>query len=115
MKLIIDVDDNDYAMLKNTSITLDWNTLWHGKEKDKELTFAIFNLTKAIVDGLPYEERLKGTWIICNQDNEGIHKIECPFCKYTNGTEFGDLFTLTFDKLPPFCEVCGAELMGEEE
>lgn len=62
MKLIIDVDDKDYAMLKNTSITLDWNTIWHGKEKDKELTFAIFNLIKALVDGLPYEEKPQGEW-----------------------------------------------------
>lgn len=60
MKLIIDIDDKDYAMLKNTSITLDWNTIWHGKEKDKELTFATFNLIKALVDGLPYEERPQG-------------------------------------------------------
>lgn len=58
--------------------------------------------------------RPKGEWIICNQDNDGIHKIECPFCKYTKGTEFGDLFTLTFEYLPPYCEKCGADMRKED-
>lgn len=51
MKLIIDIAEKDYELLKNTGITLDWNTIWHGKEKDKELTFAIFNLVKALGNG----------------------------------------------------------------
>jgi hypothetical protein len=59
-------------------------------------------------------ERPQGEWIICHRDNEGIHKIKCPFCKYTKGTDFGGLLTLTFECLPPFCEKCGADMrMGE--
>lgn len=67
MKLIIDIDEKDYAVLKNISVTPDWDVLWHGKEKDKELTFATFNLVKALVDGIPYEEKLTGKYkTACN-------------------------------------------------
>lgn len=61
------------------------------------------------------EKRLKGEWIICNQDLEGIHKIQCPFCNYYKGSDFGGLITLTFDRFPPFCENCGADLRGGRE
>lgn len=57
-------------------------------------------------------KRPQGEWIICNQDNEGIHKIECPFCKCVKGSDFGGLITLTFDRFPPFCENCGADMRG---
>lgn len=64
MKLIIDIDDNDYDLINKTGITLDWNTAFHGKEKDKELTFAVFGLVKALKNGTQYEERTQdGEWI----------------------------------------------------
>ncbi|MBO7733223.1 MAG: hypothetical protein J6S67_11735 [Methanobrevibacter sp.] len=60
-------------------------------------------------------KRPPGEWIICNQDNEGIHKIECPFCKYVCGSDFGDQITMTFQKLPNYCENCGADMRKEKE
>ena len=60
MKLLIDIDDNVYDLLNKTGITIDWDTTVHGKEKDRELTFAIFDLITALRDGKPYDERPKG-------------------------------------------------------
>ena len=60
-------------------------------------------------------KRPHGRWIICNQDNEGIHKIECPFCKYVCGSDFGDQISMTFQKLPNYCENCGADMRKEKE
>lgn len=54
MKLIIDIDDKDFELINKTGITIDLNTAFHGKEKDKEMTFAIFNLVKALKNGTPY-------------------------------------------------------------
>ena len=58
------------------------------------------------------EERPQGEWIITAEDNEGIHRIQCPFCRYEKGSDFIDYIIVTFEKLPPFCESCGAELRG---
>lgn len=63
MKLIIDIDDNSYELINKTSITLDFDTVFHGKEKDKELTFAVFDLVKALKNGTHYEERPHENWI----------------------------------------------------
>ena len=60
------------------------------------------------------EERPQGKWIITSEDTEGIHHIECPFCKYEKGSDFEPYIRVTFDKLPPFCEKCGADLRGKE-
>ena len=57
--------------------------------------------------------RPKGKWKIVKQDNEDILEIECPFCKYSKGGEFNTVLTVVFDRLPPFCENCGADMRGE--
>lgn len=67
-----------------------------------------------LVEGIAESTRPTGEWIICNQDNEGIHKIECPFCKYVCGSDLGDQITMTFQKLPNYCEYCGADMRGEK-
>ncbi len=54
MTLIIDIDDNDYELLNKAGITIDWDTAVHGKEKDRKLTFAIFDLITALKDGTLY-------------------------------------------------------------
>ena len=36
---------------------------------------------------LPCEGRSQGEWIVVKQDNEGIHEIKCPFCKYSKGSD----------------------------
>ena len=48
MKVVIDLNDRDYELLKNAGITIDFNTLFHGKEKDRELTFSTFNLIESL-------------------------------------------------------------------
>lgn len=67
---------------------------------------------KALMNKLKERPQIK--WIICDRDIGGIHKIECPYCGYVKGSDFGGLITLTFDRLPPFCENCGANMRGEE-
>lgn len=60
-------------------------------------------------------KRPKGEWIITSEDNNGIHRILCPFCKFEKGSNFMDHITVTFEKLPPFCECCGADMRGDKE
>lgn len=60
-------------------------------------------------------ERPQSKWLITAEDSEGIHRIQCPFCRYEKGSDFIDYITVTFEKFPPFCESCGAELRGDEE
>ena len=54
-------------------------------------------------------ERPQGSWNILQKDDNGVHEIECPFCKYTKGGRFANV-GITFHKLPPFCEACGADM-----
>ena len=69
-----------------------------------------------VIDTAPkVSERPKGEWIVVKQDNEGIHEIKCPFCQYSKGSDFSSLITVTFERFPPFCESCGAELKGGTE
>lgn len=58
-------------------------------------------------------ERPQGEWNILQKDDNGIHEIECPFCKYSKGGRFASV-GVTFHKLPPFCESCGADMRGAE-
>lgn len=60
-------------------------------------------------------ERPQSKWIITAEDSEGIHRIQCPFCGYEKGSDFIDYIIVTFEKFPPFCESCGAELRGKED
>ena len=78
MKLIIDINDNDYELINKTGVTLDFDTVFHGKEKDKELTFAVFYLVKALKNGTPYEERPHGEWIPVSErlpDTDGYYLV----------------------------------------
>ena len=54
MKIVINLNDKDYELLKNAGITIDFNTLFHGKERDRELTFSTFNLIESLKNGTPY-------------------------------------------------------------
>ena len=110
MKLTIDIDDNDYELLNKTGITIDLNTAFHGKEKDREMTFAIFNLIKALKNGTPvYEhEKLQGEWIPeestfidLNGIIETYTRFKCSICN--QGQNFGEY---------PFCCWCGAKMEG---
>ena len=70
-----------------------------------------------IIENAPTLEpdaRPSGEWLIVKQDNEGIHEIECPFCKYSQGSDFNAVIKVTFDRLPSFCENCGADMRGED-
>ncbi len=55
------------------------------------------------------EARPRGEWNILQKDDNGIHEIECSFCKYSKGGRFASV-GITFHKLPPFCEACGADM-----
>ena len=79
--------------------------------EQKKWDFANINECEYYAD----KDKPKGEWIVTAEDNEGIHRIQCPFCGYEKGTDFIDYITVTFEKMPPFCENCGAELKGGAE
>lgn len=56
--------------------------------------------------------RPRGKWIVTEEDNDGVHRICCPFCFYEKGSNNTDTIIVTFQKFPKFCENCGAELKG---
>lgn len=110
MRLIIDVDDNDYNLLNKTEIQIDLSTAFYGKEKDRKMTFALFNLAKALKNGTPIpnegdlisREALRNevdTWG-CNDydkydfleaiDNAPKEEPDCLHCKqYQGGYDYG--------------------------
>lgn len=69
----------------------------------------ILRIKIAIKKDVPTLERPSGEWNILQKDDNGIHEIECPFCKYSKGGRFASV-GITFHKLPPFCEACGADM-----
>ncbi len=54
--------------------------------------------------------RVQGKWIVTAEDDHGVHRICCPFCHYEKGRENSSIITVTFTKLPNYCENCGAGL-----
>lgn len=91
MKLIVDIPDEEYKTLSKMS----------EKEKVNELSY----YERVIANGIPYEERPQGEWII-----DG-HHIRCTKCnEYICNTDREG------DKIPDnFCPNCGADMRGEEE
>ena len=88
MKLIIDIPEKAYELLKSKS------------ELD--------NIAESIIaNGIPYEERPKGEWIDvpCERDllfNTGI-KYTCSVCGKFNSNGHSS-----------FCPNCGADMRGED-
>ena len=80
-------------------------------------TYTKDDMTKGYLKGYnackDMNKRPQGAWIITAEDNEGIHRIQCPFCGYEKGSDFIDYITVTFERTPPFCENCGAGLRGK--
>jgi hypothetical protein len=60
-------------------------------------------------------ERLKGEWIVTAEDNDGVHRICCPFCSYEKGINNTYHIIVTFTNFPKFCENCGADMRDEKE
>lgn len=134
MKRIIELSENDYMALKEDGVqnhlVLADTVIAHSvpyeersqvePEKiylakitfDKEQLQEIVDKAKAEL--LASIERPNGKWIITAEDSEGVHRIQCPFCRYEKGSDFIDYITVTFENFPPFCESCGAELRGTE-
>lgn len=56
------------------------------------------------------EERPQGEWIVTAEDNDGVHRICCPFCSYEKGSNNTDTIIVTFTDFPKFCENCGADM-----
>lgn len=84
-------------------------------DKDTEL-WCICEMAKMYMQGVRpvYPVRPQGKWIITSEDADGIHHIKCPFCKYEKGSEFEPYIIVVFDKLPYFCENCGAYMREEK-
>ncbi len=55
-------------------------------------------------------ERPHGEWIVTAEDNDGVHRICCPFCSYEKGSNNTDNIIVTFHNFPKFCENCGADM-----
>ena len=103
---------NDYDDLTRTENLIDnATTVEAEKAKEGELVKAY---TKGFDAGVE-TVRPQGEWVVVTQDNEGIHEIECPFCRYSKGSDFSSLLTVTFERFPPFCESCGAKLKSSVE
>jgi len=86
MKLIIDIPEKAYELLKSKS------------ELD--------NIAESIIaNGKPYEERPQGEWIKIFE-NPFTNGYVCPFC--------GHKIQVTEQFLPKVteCEVCGADMRG---
>lgn len=97
MKLIIDIDEEWYSYIIASKDHID---------EDDEAYL--------ILNGTPYEERPRGEWLVTAEDNDGVHRICCPFCSYEKGSNNTDTIIVTFTNFPKFCENCGAELGGVE-
>lgn len=54
--------------------------------------------------------RAQGEWIVTAEDNDGVHRICCPFCRYEKGSNNTDPIIVTFSNFPKFCENCGADM-----
>ena len=57
----------------------------------------------------------QGEWIVTAEDNDGVHRICCPFCSYEKGSNNTDPIIVTFTNFPKFCENCGASMKGDVE
>ena len=61
------------------------------------------------------ELRPQGEWVVTAEDNDGVHRICCPFCSYEKGSNNTDPIIVTFANFPKFCENCGADMRGDAE
>ena len=68
---------------------------------------------QAILDGKTNYSRPQGEWIVTAEDNDGVHRICCPFCSYEKGSNNTDPIIVTFNDFPKFCENCGADMRGD--
>jgi len=84
-------------------------------------TFTLADIEEQYLKGLEKglseweTERPQGEWIVTAEDNDGVHRICCPFCSYEKGSNNTDPIVVTFTNFPKFCENCGADMRGEEE
>ena len=53
---------------------------------------------------------VQGEWLVTAEDNDGVHRICCPFCSYEKGSNNTDPIIVTFSNFPKFCENCGADM-----
>ena len=80
-------------------------------EHHKKIKGILEREVETLVDILD-KEKLRGEWIVTAEDNDGVHRICCPFCSYEKGSNNTDPIIVTFSNFPKFCENCGAELKG---
>ncbi len=111
MKMIIDIPDQLYETCKRLHIEGD------ARPSESAIANGVPDLTKSqaydkgFITAMKLYSRQQGEWIVTAEDNEGIHRIQCPFCRYEKGSDFIDFIVVTFEKFPPFCENCGAQMV----
>ena len=102
MKLIIDIPDKDYEFIK------DIQTLVIGSRGNcKTLQY---NVITAIKNGVPYEERPHGEWVLKepDYDNDGGNNLyECSICHHYD--------THSDSKEVPYCWYCGADMREDAD
>lgn len=104
-RIVID-KENEITKLKNMLENLT-------DEKDKQSVRFAINVISGFNEVL--SERPQGEWIVTAEDNDGIHRICCPFCSYEKGSNSTDPIIVTFSNFPKFCENCGADMRGGAE
>ena len=82
---------------------------------DNAPTVEMPNWYKVYEDVKSTFERPQGEWIVTAEDNDGVHRICCPFCSYEKGSNNTDPIIVTFTNFPKFCENCGADMRGGAE
>ena len=88
MKLLIDVEKDYFEMIK-------YNVACGEKYKPFEI----------IADGIPYEDKPQGEWIIKPKENSQSAILICNKCNH--------FIPITIDK--NYCPNCGADMRGKEE
>lgn len=56
MKLVINIPEEDYEMIKNTTFTENTETIFRQSSEDRKLTMMLFRLLDSVTDGKPLQE-----------------------------------------------------------
>ena len=102
-----------YAEFGNSNLTDAFNAIIDSAPTVADRTEEVLSLQNTIaklVEGIAENGRSQGEWIVTAEDNDGVHRICCPFCSYEKGSNNTDPIIVTFTDFPNFCEKCGADM-----
>lgn len=77
MKLIIEVPECDYNLLKKCNLVLDTQVMFNASSTDRATALSLLNLVEYLKQGKPYEERQQGEW-----EDYSVNFYKCPECGY---------------------------------